>query len=366
MNDLVCPNCGKSYQVIENVWECSCGSAVEVAEPKSIQPGRISRADFSIWRYAHALPLNDLRHIVTMGEGLTPLVPYDRADPSLWLKLEYTNPTGSYKDRGVSMVVSKLVEAGIQDVVEDSSGNAGASLAAYTSRAGIHCRIFVPASHSSAKMKQIEAYGADLVPVPGSRKDTSDAAMTAAQNTFYASHAHSPYFVAGCKTMAYEMWEQMGGKLPDAVFSPCGQGSILIGLYQGFRELVDSGFAFGMPKLIAVQADACAPVATAFQQGKESPIPVAQAGNTIAEGIKIGNPVRGKELLRILGETNGAAISVADDATAAAVQDLNHHGFFVEPTSAVTLAGYRAYIKENPVPGSAVLVLTGSGLKSLH
>jgi threonine synthase len=211
-------------------------------------------------------------------------------------------------------------------------------------------------------MRQIQAYGANLVRVPGSRKDTSDAAHRAAQKIYYASHAHSPLFIEGCKTMAYELWEQMGGSLPGMVVTPLGQGSILLGLYQGFCQLVEDGYAQGLPALVGVQAEACAPVALAFQAGEERPRAVPEPGHTAAEGIKLSEPVRGEQVLKVLRTTGGGALAVSEEEILNAQTELAGCGFYVEPTSAVTLAGYRKLAQA--IPGPVVLVLTGSGLKT--
>ncbi|MCL4560683.1 MAG: threonine synthase [Chloroflexi bacterium] len=363
MDHYICPNCHRKYPIKENHWECKCGSILELEPTPVFDPQKIRRDENSLWRYAATLPVDAPENVVTMGEGWTPLEPMVQNEPELLVKLEYNNPTGSYKDRGVTVLVSKLKEEGVKEVVEDSSGNAGAALAAYAARARILCHIYVPASHSTGKMRQIAAYGADLVPVQGSRKDTSLAAIEAARKSYYASHAHSPLFVEGCKTMAYELWEQMDGQVPGIVFTPLGQGSILLGLYKGFKELYDAGYADRVPRLVGVQAQACAPLANAFQAGADHALPV-EVGETSAEGIKIADPVRGKELLAAMRDSQGDCLAVSEEEIALAKTDLAHNGFYVEATSAVTLAGYRQMLSIGPIPSPAVLILTGSGLKS--
>lgn len=365
MDSFICPNCRVSYPILANQYLCPhCGSSLEMEQTPPLDRSAIAGGDFSLWRYARTLPLNDRDHIVTMGEGWTPLQAMRRGDDRVRVKLEYANPTGSYKDRGASVMVSKLLEAGVEEVVEDSSGNAGAALAAYCSRAGIRCNIFVPASHSQGKMRQIQAYGANLIAVEGSRQDTALAAMEAGKQTYYASHAHSPLFVEGCKTMAYELWEQMGQTVPAVVFTPLGQGSILLGLYKGFRELVDQGLADKIPRLVGVQAEACAPLALAYERGLPRAVIVTFAGQTRAEGIKITDPVRDTAILMAVRETGGAAVAVTEEEIEQARKELALCGYYVEPTSAVTLAGYHQMEHEGKIEGTAVLILTGSGLKS--
>ncbi len=363
MDRYVCPRCHKSYPIAENHWECECGSILELDPTPRLDPSRICQDERSLWRYAHTLPLRSPENIVSMGEGWTPLIPSELGGTDLLLKLEFINPSGSYKDRGATVLVSKLKEVGVREVVEDSSGNAGAALAAYSARAGILCHIYVPASHSTTKMRQIQVYGADLVPVEGSRQDTSLAAIAAAQKSYYASHAHSPLFVEGCKTMAYELWEQMGRRSPGMVLTPLGQGSILLGLYKGFKELLEDGLTDRMPRLVGVQAEACAPLAIAFRRGESLPAPV-EVGPTSAEGIKIAEPVRGRELLAAIRASGGDCLAVPEAEIVRAKDDLAHRGIFVEATSAVTLAGYRQIAGKQKIEGPAVLVLTGSGLKT--
>lgn len=365
MKNYTCPRCGKSYPIRENRWMCDCGSILELEPTVRFNPERVIQSRFSMWRYAAMLPVDAAENIISLGEGMTPLAQYAHGKNDLLLKLEFTNPTGSFKDRGATVLVSKLFEEQVNDVVEDSSGNAGAALAAYAAHAGIRCKIFVPAGHSSVKLQQIKAYGADLVAVAGSRKDTANAALDAARSSYYASHAHSPLYVEGCKTMAYEIWEQTGGDLPDMVISPVGQGAIVLGLYKGFEEMVADGYARKMPRLIGVQAEACDPLARAFAAGLDRALPVEIVGNTIAEGIKISDPVRDVDLLRMFRASRGAVISVGETEIAQAAKDLICQGFIAEPTSAVTLAGYRRMQAQGAI-GTCVLVLTGSGLKTLQ
>ena len=363
MEITICPRCGRTYPIRENRWRCECGSILELGATSRLDPGKIDGHFQGMWRYAHALPIQDLNHIISMGEGWTPLVPLAPDQTDVLVKLEFVNPTGSYKDRGVSVMVSKLLEEGINDLVEDFSGNAGAALAAYSARAKMHCRIFVPASHSAGKMKQIRAYGAELVAVPGTRKETELAAMQASQTAFYASHAHSPLFVEGCKTIAYEIWEQMDHQAPLRVITPLGQGSILLGLAKGFHELMEAGLIEHEPGLIGVQAEACAPLAKAFAQGSDLPVAIEGDFDTIAEGIKLAEPVRGREVLRAVRETGGAILAAGEAEIAQAKTDLAQYGFYVEPTAAVPLAGYRQ-LANTAIDGKTVLILTGSGLKS--
>jgi len=329
---------------------------LELTGIPGLDPSRIRRDDFTLWRYRHALPVPLDDSPVTLGEGLTPLVEARWGDLPVLFKCEYLNPTGSFKDRGTTVLMTALAAAGVEHVVEDSSGNAGSSLAAYAARAGIRATVYVPAHASPAKRAQIAAYGAQLVCVPGPRSEAARAVREAAAGgAVYASHVYHPLITAGMKTAAYEIWEQLGGGLPDAVVLPIGHGSLLLGLARGFAELG------GRPRLFGVQAAACAPLAMAWEEGAAEPLPVGE-GDTVAEGVRIARPVRGRAILEAVRASGGAIIAVPDEETMAARQRLAHQGFFVEPTSALAVA---ALDRLRPrLPGTVVVVLTGSGLKS--
>lgn len=305
--------------------------------------------------------LPETGEIVSMGEGLTPLVKVNWKGMPVYFKLEYLSPTGSFKDRGTTVLVSFLRGMGIREVVEDSSGNAGASLAAYAARAGMRARIFVPAHASPAKKAQIAIYGAELMEVKGPREEAAKAVREEAEKGFYyASHYYNPLILEGMKTVAYEIWEQLG-KIPDAVVLPVGHGTLLLGLYQGFRDLLEAGLASSMPVLYGVQARNCSPLFEAFRLGVEevagyNPVP------TIAEGISIARPLRAKEILRAVRETGGEILAVEEGEILKGREELARKGFFVEPTSAVAVAALDHLLH---LRGKILVIpLTGSGLKS--
>jgi threonine synthase len=303
---------------------------------------------------------------VTLGEVTTPLVETELDGLRFHCKVEYLSPTGSFKDRGTAVLVSVLRALGVTEVVEDSSGNAGASLAAYTARAGIACRIFVPAHASTVKKAQIAAFGAQLVGVPGPRENAAQAVQQAAmEGAYYASHYYSPFGLAGLRTVAYELWEQLGRRAPDNIVLPAGHGTLLLGIYRGFRDLKQSGLIPRLPRLFAVQARTCAPLYAAFIQGSTEPIPVEE-GATMAEGVRISRPLRGREILAAVRETGGQVLAVSDGETLAARDALARRGLYVEPTSAVAIAAL-AHLRPVISAGETTVVpLTGSGFKSLN
>lgn len=304
---------------------------------------------------------------VTLGEGMTPLVEERWGTTPFLLKLDYLMPTGSFKDRGAAVMISLLKAWGVTAVVEDSSGNAAASIAAYAARAGIDCRILVPEAASPAKLVQALSAGARVVRIPGDRQATARAAAQEAGRLYYASHVWNPLFLEGTQTAAFEIWEQMGGRLPAAVVCPVGNGSLLLGLARGFQALRRAGAVDRLPALVAVQAAACAPLAAAFARGEAEPVPqgLNGQGETVAEGIRIAQPARGAQILRAVRESGGSFLTVEDEAIWEAARWLARRGIFVEPTGAVAMAGFARWSRHpNAAPNGPVAVfLTGSGLK---
>ena len=298
-----------------------------------------------------------------MGEGFTPLEEMDLEGRRVFIKVDYLSPTGSYKDRGATVLISKVKELGIKKVVEDSSGNAGCAIAAYCARGGIGCEIYVPESTSKGKLIQIEAYGAVLNKVQGSRERTAEVAMEAASKAYYASHCWNPFFFHGTKTFAYEAWEQMDRKGPDTLVLPIGHGTLFLGVYLGFKELKEAGLLKKVPKLVGVQSAACAPLVEAFKEGREE-IRSIEKRETIAEGIAIAAPVRGKQILKAIRETGGEVLAVLEGEISMAMKDMGRRGHFIEPTSAATIAGLKRYLGKKRRRETVVSTFTGTGLKS--
>jgi threonine synthase len=221
-------------------------------------------------------------------------------------------PTGSFKDRGTAVMINHLLEAGVGAIHEDSSGNAGASIATYAAASGIPCRIYVPAAASRGKLVQITVSGADVRAIPGTRQAVSEAALAAAGESFYASHNWQPHFIEGTKTLAFELWEQLGFRVPDNILVPTGYGSNILGLDRGFDELERSGEITTRPRLFAVQAANCAAFAAAWAAGGDKFVPFAMAP-TVADGIAAPKPVRIVEVLRALRRSKGAVAAVAEE-----------------------------------------------------
>lgn len=367
---LHCAACGHRHVLEELAWRCAeCGRVLDLAgfTPAIAPPDVLAGRPPTLWRYAEALPVAQPADI-SLGEGMTPLVAAPDL-PGVLLKIDYLMPTGSFKDRGAVVLTALAQQLGVPRMIADSSGNAGTALAAYAARARIPCEVYVPASTSAGKVAQLRAYGATVHQVPGTREDAAAAAMQEAgqPRTFYASHVYHPFFLHGTKTYVLELWEQLGGRLPAVLVLPVGNGTLLLGAWMACRELAAQGLISELPRIAAVQAEACAPLASAFRRGLAGP-DMAEAGQTIAEGIAIARPARGAQILAAVRETGGTIVTVNDDQIRAAQAGLAHAGLYVEPTAAVCWAALRAgLIDTGPVPGdrpSAVVPLCGSGLKS--
>ena len=358
-----CPACGRGFAAERLRWRCDCGGPLDLAPGRGLSRRDIATGEASLWRYAAALALGPPR--VTLGEGWTPLVRRDWQGVPVSFKLESQMPTGSFKDRGTAVVVNHLLEAGVGPVHEDSSGNAGASLATYAAAAGIPCRIYVPQAAPRAKLVQIAAAGAEVRPIAGSREAVTAAALAAPGESFYASHNWHPYFIEGTQTLAFELWEQFGFRVPDNILVPTGYGSNILGLDRGFDGLTRAGEIAARPRLFAVQAANCAALAAAWAAGAEGPVPFAPHP-TMADGIATLRPVRPAAVLRAVRRSQGAFVAVAEEEIAPALRSLGRLGLFVEPTAATAGAALTRLLAEGTITPdeTTVAVLTGHGLKA--
>jgi threonine synthase len=334
-------------------WRCDCGGLLGLDTPPADPLTPTSHAGpWSLWRYRTSLPPDDLIGAwpsVTLGEGLTPLVRAPH-EPELWWKLDYVMPTGSFKDRGAVLLASAAATLGMSSVVVDSSGNAGAAMATYAARAGIGADIFVPTATPSAKVAAMRAQGATVYEVAGDRAAVAAAATerVATTKAFYASHVYQPLFAHGVKTLAFELYEQLGRRAPATVVVPAGNGTLVLGLKLGFDQLAQAGRVERIPVIVAVQAERCAPLAG---------LPPATSA-TMAAGIAIASPPRQTEVRQAIEASGGTVLTVTEDEIQAAQQDLARHGLWVEPTAAVGWGAARG----NQHSGPIVVVLTGRGL----
>jgi threonine synthase len=362
MGSIFCVKCHFPYPDDSNPYRCpKCGGIFDFEPFPKFDAEKIEPAAIGMWRYRNMFDLPSGNPEVTLGEGNTPLLWLKTEGEAVGVKCEHLNPTGSYKDRGSAVLASHLAGRGINLAVEDSSGNAGASFAAYAARAGIQARIFVPEAASGPKRKQIEQYGAELVRVPGPRSEAAKAVREQADACIpYASHAYLPFGLAGIATIAYEIWEQMGRTAPGSIIAPVGHGGLLLGLVRGFGALKAAGLIRQQPYFVGVQAAACAPVALAFDAGKAEPELVAEQA-TLAEGVRVQTPIRGAALLKEISREYGTFVSIAEAEILPAYEELGKCGIYVEPTSALAWCAWK--LLNGKIPAPVVLVLTGTGLK---
>ena len=358
------PRSGDMFALDQPRW-CGPGQTPLLLTPlNGITRRQIDAKIASLWRYRAALPsLTD--EPISLGEGWTPLLLRALHGAMAWIKCEWLMPTGSFKDRGASVMLSLLRAQGVRAVLEDSSGNGGAAVAAYAAAGSMAATIMAPASTSPAKLVQVRAYGAALELVPGTRQDTADAAMKRSETLFYASHNWHPFFLQGTKTLAYEVWEQLGFQVPDNIIVPCGAGSNVLGCEIGFAELQRAGEIEAVPRIFAVQPENCAPIAASFLAGGEATVPY-EAKPTIAEGTAIAQPIRLREVLGVLRGTRGGAVALTEAEIAQATRDLARMGLFVEPTAAQAAGAFAKLLASGTITPSqtTVLVLTGNGLKA--
>ncbi|MFI8769856.1 threonine synthase [Streptomyces sp. NPDC053792] len=362
MTAYECPRCRIQSPVSALTWCCpKCRGPWDLtfASAPVPLPSLASRVN-SLWRYEEALPPLPYGPEVSLGEGRTPLV---RLTDSVSAKLDFLMPTLSFKDRGAALLAAHARRLEPRTVLADSSGNAGTAIAAYTARAGLDCVVYVPEGTSPKKLEQIRAHGARVVEVAGDREATARAAREAADEpgVFYASHVYNPYFLHGTKTYVYELWEELGGRLPDTIVVPVGNGTLLLGAALALDELHRHGLTDTRPALLAVQAEAVAPLAEAFHAGAEDLTRPAVARPTLAEGIAIPAPPRARQILRAVRATGGTFLTVTEDQIRLAQRDLARRGLFVEATG---VACWAAVSAAPPRPGLTVVPLCGAGAKT--
>ena len=375
---LICTGCGRRFHPGEKLWVCrDCGSLLDaVYDFDGLDGDRVreelNRRPRTLWRYREFLPVQDIGGVVSLGEGSTPLVRAGRYGErlglkNLFFKIEYLNPTGSFKDRGATVLVSKAKELGVKVLIEDSSGNAGSSIAAYSARAGIECMIYVPSYTSPGKLFQMEMYGARVVRVLGSRDEVALKAEEACNGGggYYGGHNKNPYFLEGNKTFAYEVVEDLDWKAPDHIIFPVGGGSLFLGSWKGFQEFKGLGWIDGTPRLHCIQSMACKPIVEAYQRGLEY-VEGVEPGFTVAGGIRVGRPPRGRLILKALRESGGVALAVSDEAILTQQRCLaKEEGIFAEATSCAALSGLQLLLEEGVIERDEVVVIpvTGFGLK---
>lgn len=371
---LQCFNCHTQYPTQTTNYRCEkCGGSLEVSFQASLRKIPWKSRALSVWKYRELLPINGDRFITTLGEGGTGLHHCPRLGREIGLKKLYVknegeNPTGSFKDRGMTAALSKARELGKRKVVCASTGNTAASLAAYSARAGLVCIVIVPEGKVAAgKMLQVMIHGAKIFQVAGDFDMAMRAvvALTDRRKGFYLMNSLNPFRLEGQKTLAYEVCDQLDGEAPDTVVLPIGNGGNISAIWKGFSEFQELGVTKTRPRMIGIQAKRAAPIANAVKRKHDSIQPVVNP-QTIASAIRIGSPVNWNKVLQAIKESHGTAETVSDREILAAQRDLaSKEGIFVEPASAASIAGLRKNRESGRIDRSdlVVCVTTGHGLK---
>jgi threonine synthase len=356
---------GKEFNFLSPIWHGEDFELLDLETDIKFDPSKIDVKHSGLWRYKSFLPETCNSSMISLGEGFTPIIKLkNNFGLNINIKLDHLNPSGSYKDRGASVLISHIKTIGIQDIIQDSSGNAGAAIAAYAAAAKINCKIFLPKETPESKILQMKAYGAKIIMVNGNREMAAQQAFDEAKNSYYASHCFNPFFFQGTKTFIYEAFEQMNEKIPDYVILPAGNGTLIIGAFIAFKEFLDAGIIQKLPKIIAVQTEACNPLELAFKSGDKNIKPI-QKKYTLAEGIAIANPVRAIDILNCISESNGGIISVSEDEILQAWKNMSSEGHLIESTSAATIAGLMKILPNLNTKDIVLSLFSGNGLKSL-
>lgn len=372
---LRCVECNAEF-TLEQRYDCpACGGILEIEYDFAVAEPLLAGVSPRDWADYNALLPLSTRARVTLGEGRTPLIEATSCARELglerlWLKCEFTNPSGSYKDRPISIAVSRAVELGARGLILASSGNAASAAAAYAARAGLPAIVLVPEHTAPEKVSQAVAYGAQVVRIRGTFSDAYAVALQLAKRDGYVNLSttfQNPYAVEGDKIIAYEIQDELGTDLPDHVWVPVGAGPMLVGIANGYRDMRHLRRAAGTPRLMAVQAAGCSPIVRAFTAGTTIVEPEPRP-NTIAQGIAdglVGYPGDGTHTLRTVVSSGGVCLAVTDEDILTAQRTLaTRVGVYVEPTAAAAYAGLARACAEGTVRGgTAVVILSGHGLK---
>lgn len=378
LTHLDCTKCDRQYPAGQLLNLCECGGPLFARydlerAAKEMRPGHLALREPTLWRYVEVLPVEAPEHRLSLGEGFTPLLPTPRLAaavglPRLFVKDEAGNPTGSFKARGLAVAVSMARALGVRDVCLPSAGNAGSALAAYAARGGLQAHVFVPDDIPRVFIMETQAFGAEVVTVPGLISDAAKVcAQRAAEGGWYeCATLKEPYRVEGKKTMGYELAEQMGWKLPDAILYPTGGGTGLIGMWKAFQEMEVMGFLGPeRPRLYAVQPEGCAPIVKAFAEGLDS-APFWENARTLAHGLRVPKALGDFLMLRALRESHGAGVAVSEQEIIQGVKEASsQEGLFVAPEGGACVAALRKLKASGHLsPDDTVVVFnTGTGLK---
>ncbi|MGB9959287.1 MAG: threonine synthase [Candidatus Bathyarchaeales archaeon] len=379
MVSQVCISCGREYSVDEIVYSCrKCGDILEIRYDYALIRERLEKSDWkslplSVWRYKDFMPIRNLLNVVSLNEGGTKLHYCRRLGKALGIKNLYVknegeNPTGSFKDRGMTVGVTKAVELGAKIVACASTGNTSASLAAYAAKAGLSCVILIPSGGVAfGKLAQAIIYGAKVIQIRGNFDQALQMVLKLSEEhrEIYLLNSINPYRLEGQKTIAFEICEQMNMTPPDRVIVPVGNAGNISAIWKGFTEFNKTGLIEKLPKMTGIQAEGAAPIARAVKNGKDTITPVEKP-ETVASAIRIGAPVSWKKALTAIKASGGTAETVTDREILEAQKMLaRYEGLFVEPASASSIAGLKKLVENGEVGKDEVVVcvITGHGLK---
>ena len=382
LTHLECSHCARFYHAGELQTYCKdCQSPLLarydlVSARQNLDRDAIRKRGRGMWRWKELLPVQDPKNIITLGEGDSPLLSVPRLGEelglrNLFVKDESLNPTGTFKARGLSSAVSKARELGVDQFVIPTAGNAGGALAVYAARARSEAYVFMPCDSPETNIRETQIAGAALFLVDGLISDAARAAdeQARSKNWFDVSTFKEPYRVEGKKTMGYELAESFSWELPDVIVYPAGGGTGLIGMWKAFDELEELGWleSRDRPRMVAVQAQGCAPVVRAFNTGAET-CEFWQEARTIASGLRVPKSFADRLILDVLRKSNGIAVAVSDEAILDAQHRLaSMEGILPAPEGAATLAGLETLLETGWIRPEERVVLfnTGSGVKYL-
>ncbi len=361
--NFICSKCGLKEEISTRKPKCQCGGLWKLDfKPPKFDLSLIDGSEWSIFRYRKFMPLEgEYWRDISLGEGRTPII---RFDEDVLLKMDYLMPTLSFKDRGAAVLIAHCKSIGVDSVLQDSSGNAGNSIAAYSAKVGIDCEIFLPEGTSPKKINMIKSHNTKVSVVPGSRDNCANVCREKVdkEGKYYANHVYNPIFYEGTKTYIYEVYEQLR-RIPENIFIPLGNGTLFIGIIKGLEEFIESGIIKNMPQITAVQSENCAPLAKAIISGDNKPAKI-KPKPTMAEGIAIGEPKRGEEILEYAYKYAIKIITAPENRILEAREALAEKGIYVEHTTAATYAGYLQQKDINRNISDCLIPMCGAGLKS--
>ncbi len=374
-----CINCGTKYDINDIIYFCrKCGDILEVKYDFKELKERLEKSNWrdiplSVWRYKDLMPIQDISKIVSLNEGGTGLHSCHKLGKQLgllqlYVKNEGENPTGSFKDRGMTVGVSKAAELGAKNVICASTGNTSASLAAYAAKAGMQCTVLIPSGKIAyGKLSQAMIYGAKVLQVRGNFDESLDFVFKISEKhpSIYLLNSINPFRVEGQKSLGFEICDQLDGEAPDRVVVPVGNAGNISAIWKGFTEYQRLGFISKLPKMTGIQAAGSAPIAQMIKTGAKEMVPV-KVPETLATAIRIGAPVSWKKAVNAIRNSGGTAETVTDDEILAAQKLLARvEGIFVEPASASSIAGLIKLVNSGVIKKDerVVCVTTGHGLK---